>query len=426
MAHYGIIAPAVFGHFNPMATLGRELISRGNRVTFIGVPDIEEKTRNAGLEYRVIGEQEFPPGTIAESMDTLGRLAGRAALKFTIDWYVRSTETVLAQCPDIFRELQIDAHITDQTTAFTGSAAEMLDLPWVSVCNALIINRHSRVPPFATAWKYRDTWSARLRNRFVNWMMDRAFRPVFKVRDRYRREWGLPVDPDPFAVHTMLAGISQQPPMFEFPRSDLPPMLHFVGPLRDERSQIEVDFPFDQLDERPLVYASMGTLQNRVPAVFRKVAEACATLDVQLVITVGGKKEGVDDLPGDPIVVEFAPQLELIRRATLVITHAGLNTTLDALSHGVPLVAIPVTNEQPGIGARIEHVGAGRVVPYRKLTAERLRDAVATVLGNGSFRESAKRLRDDIESAGGVKRAADIIAQAVQTREPVLNPAMQS
>jgi UDP:flavonoid glycosyltransferase YjiC (YdhE family) len=59
-------------------------------------------------------------------------------------------------------------------------------------------------------------------------------------------------------------------------------------------------------------------------------------------------------LPDDAIIVDYAPQLQLLKKASLCITHAGINTTLESLSNGVPLVAIPIANDQPGIGARIE------------------------------------------------------------------------
>src|SRR5205807_10507854 len=92
-----------------------------------------------------------------------------------------------------------------------------------------------------------------------------------------------------------------------------------------------------KLDGRPLVYASMGTLQNRQKHIFGIIAEACAGLDVQLVLSLGGggKPEDMEELAGGPIVVEFAPQLELLKRAALCITHAGLNTALECLSNGV-------------------------------------------------------------------------------------------
>lgn len=87
-----------------------------------------------------------------------------------------------------------------------------------------------------------------------------------------------------------------------------------------------VEFPFDKLNGKPLIYASMGTLQNRLQYVFEYIAEACAELEAQLVISLGGSAvpETLPKLHGTPLVVKFAPQLELLQKASLVITHAGL------------------------------------------------------------------------------------------------------
>src|SRR5207244_2301491 len=109
-------------------------------------------------------------------------------------------------------------------------------------------------------------------------------------------------------------------------------------------------FPFERLDGRPLIYTSMGTIQNQLMPIFRTIAAACAGLDAQLVMALGVKDAPLlEGLKGDPIIVAYAPQLELLRRASLVITHAGLNTVLESLAHGVPMVAIPIANDQPGV-----------------------------------------------------------------------------
>jgi UDP:flavonoid glycosyltransferase YjiC (YdhE family) len=132
--------------------------------------------------------------------------------------------------------------------------------------------------------------------------------------------------------------VSQQPAALEFPRSKLPEQVKFVGPLRLQGGYAPVPFPWERLDGRPLIYASLGTLQNRIAGTFGIIAQACSGLDTQLVISTGNvvAPEALSDLPGRPVVVPYAPQLELLRRAALAVTHAGLNTVLDALSAGVP------------------------------------------------------------------------------------------
>jgi MGT family glycosyltransferase len=166
----------------------------------------------------------------------------------------------------------------------------------------------------------------------------------------------------------------------------------------------------------------MGTLQNGVLRTFRVIAEACAGLDLQLVISLGGGQDSalLGDLPGDPVVVGYAPQLELIRRAALTISHGGLNTALESLAQGVPMVVLPVTYDQPGVGARVEWSGVGLSIPVGRLTVDRLRDAVRTVLGDPAYRVRAGRLRSEIEAADGLNRAADLIEAAFGTGQRVV------
>lgn len=152
------------------------------------------------------------------------------------------------------------------------------------------------------------------------------------------------------------------------------------------------------------------------------MAEACVGLDMQLVISLGNpdSQESATNLPGSPIVVPFAPQQQLIQKATLTITHAGMNTVLGALSSGVPLVAIPITSEQPGIAARLARTGAGEVVPLSGLSVPKLRAVIKRVLTEDSYKQNALKLQQAIQKAGGVSRAADIIEQAVSTGKPVV------
>jgi MGT family glycosyltransferase len=162
-----------------------------------------------------------------------------------------------------------------------------------------------------------------------------------------------------------------------------------------------------------LIYASLGTLVNRVASMFRVIAEACDGLEAQLVISTGNgvSPEALGNLPGDPIVVSYAPQMDLLRRATLAVTHAGLNTVLEALSTGLPMVAIPVTNDQPGVAARLAWIGAGEAIPNTKVTLEGLRAAVVRVRSDPSYRAAAERVRDAIKAGGGAPRAAELIEQ---------------
>jgi UDP:flavonoid glycosyltransferase YjiC (YdhE family) len=98
-----------------------------------------------------------------------------------------------------------------------------------------------------------------------------------------------------------------------------------------------------------------------------------------------------------------------------------MNTTLESLTYGVPLVAIPITNDQPGIAARIAWSGVGEFLNLKQLSAQKLQQTINQVLSTASYRENAQRLQSQIHSAGGVDKAVDIIEQAFTTKQPVIN-----
>jgi len=229
----------------------------------------------------------------------------------------------------------------------------------------------------------------------------------------------LPEKPGLNKFESQLAQISQLPAGFDFQNCQQPPCFHYTGPFFDGSGRRETIFPWSQLDPlKPLVFVSMGTLQNGVEQVFRVVAQACANFPVQTVISLGGglSPELFGDLPGNPMVVPFAPQLELLRRATVTIFHGGLNTALESLANGVPMIAIPVTFDQPGVAARLVWTGTGRMVPVRELTVDRLRIEIGEILTNARYRTNAQMLQKQIFATNGVQSAADLIEQSFDHR----------
>jgi MGT family glycosyltransferase len=419
MTHFGIICPAETGHLNTMLPLGRELQRRGHRVTLVGVLDAQAKTQAAGLEFWAIAQSEYPLGKMAQSFAQLGKLSGLAALRYTITLYQQWTAVLLREAPGAIKEAGIEALLVDQTISAGATIAEFLEIPFINVCSAVVLLPEDSVPPHFKSWNYNPAWWACLRNRAANSLFTRLVKPIREVREDYRRQWKLPSESFPWSK---LAIVSQQPAEFEFPRKTLPQCFHFTGPYHDSTGRVAVDFPYEKLTGQPLIYASMGTLQNRQEQIFQTIAEACVGLDAQLVISLGGSgsPESLQGLPGEPIVVSYAPQLELLKKTTLTITHAGMNTALECLTNGVPMVAIPVANDQPGIAARIAWTGAGELVPLSRLSVPKLRSSIQRVLSQDSYKKNAFRLQEAIHRAGGVNRAADIIEQAISTGKPVL------
>ncbi len=415
--HFGLLCLAVSGHLNPTLALGRELQARGHRVTMIQILEAKARVLAAGVDYCEIGTVDYPLGTIERQLDRLSQLQGIAAVKYTLHLFQKTAAMILRDAPNVIRSAGIEALIIDQVNIEGPSIAESLNLPWITICGALMIDREPGIPPFISHWSYHPSGWARLRNRVGSALLNQLARGNFRVINEFRDRVGLPRYPDGYYPVSPLAQICQHPPEFEFPRQQLPQNFYFSGPHVDDRARGVIPFPYEKLTDQPLIYASLGTLQNGQTWIFECIAEACADLPVQVVISLGRSTARLlTNLPGDPIVVAYAPQLDLLKRATLTITHAGLNTVLESLGQGVPLVAIPVTNDQPGVASRLVRSGAGERVLLSKLTVNRLRQAIDRVLTQPKYRENAIRMQMSIQALGGVARSADIVETVLSNR----------
>jgi zeaxanthin glucosyltransferase len=239
--------------------------------------------------------------------------------------------------------------------------------------------------------------------------------PCEAVTREYVERVGLKVNvDDPYFAFSRLAQITQTPKVFDFPSDHWPAHFHHTGPLHDGQGRVPIAFPWERLTGEPLIYASMGTLNNGSESVYRTIIEAACSAGQQLVLSVGRNVDpaqlGV--VSSNTIIVAHAPQLELLQKAALCITHAGQNTVLEALAKGVPLVAIPVANDQPGVAARIAFTNTGKFVPFADLSAPFLRSLVDQVITDPLYRENAQKMAAVIQKLNGPRLAADIIEDA--------------
>jgi MGT family glycosyltransferase len=168
----------------------------------------------------------------------------------------------------------------------------------------------------------------------------------------------------------------------------------YVGPSITERPD---DTPLPELDGRPVILVSLGTANAEAGAKFLRTAvEALAELpDYQGIVV---------DPTGEVTDVRRVPQLALLPKCAAVVCHAGHNTVCEALSHGVPLVVAPIRDDQPIVAQR---------VPYGRVTAEQLREAITEALGHA---EGARRIQSSFASAGGAEAAANWLSELAATR----------
>jgi MGT family glycosyltransferase len=315
-------------------------------------------------------------------------------------------------------ETGVEAIVIDTIYTLVELVPMSLGISYVHVWNILHIDLSGATPPGVFSWPYENTPEALTRNLKGVKAAGELFAPVVPLAMSYAEEAGLEIDwNDPAATVSKLAVVTQTPKEFDFPGIPWPAQFHYTGPFCDMEGREPIAFPWEKLTGKPLVYASLGTLVNGLEHIYKTILQATGELSgIQVVLSVG-KNVKFDDLgaiPSNVIVVRTAPQIELLKRAALCITHAGLNTTLESLAHGVPMVAIPIGYDQPGTAARIAHHGTGEFIEVDELTTERLRELVEKVLQDPSYRARADYFQNVIAKARGLDGAADIVEQAFQ------------
>jgi MGT family glycosyltransferase len=415
MSHFGALSYKGIGHLNPLIVLSRQLMARGHRVTFFQKPELEARVRQYGLEFSPIGgdRSSGKQGLTDTQRSTLSAIA---ALRYNLGRIVDDMETSLRETPGALTQAGIDALIIDEISLSGPTLAQMLHLPYFVVSTSVPHNFGWTVPYWLAGCNYRTTYFSRLQNALLQLSVLRMRGPARWKLDDYRRQVGLGPIRGIQKVFPELAHIAQLPRCLDFPRSKLPNNFYYTGPFVDEAARPPVEFPWNRLDGRPLIYASLGTRKNSQPAIFPLIAEACDALNLQLVISLGGRRdpETFDDLPGHPVIVRDAPQLELIKRAEIVITHGGLNTVLETLLEGKPMIAIPMAYDQPAVAARLAWLRVAEVLPVKKISEKQIRLALSKLLNNTSYRDAATELQTWIQSARGLERAVEVIEEALE------------
>jgi zeaxanthin glucosyltransferase len=401
----GFICLNLPGHLNPMTALARQLQGRNHEVVFL------YSSSANGLPC-VPGYDKDP---INENRPEVSKLQGDDALGFAINLLVQRTEAMLQSMPAMLEATAVDALIIDPIQFYAELAPMSLGLPFIHAAVAIHCDYSGYTPLCIYGDRHQITPEAVARNRkgvarFAKMLRNEGVQA-------YARSAGLEIDwEDPGFSLSKIAWLTQTPREFDFENSHWPPQFRHTGPFHDGKGRAEVNFPWDRLTGEPLIYASMGTILNGQADVFQTIAAGVAKhKDVQLVLSIGDQlePEQIGPVPGNAIIVKRAPQLELLKLASVCITHAGLNTVLESLAQGVPQVAIPVTFDQPGIAARIACHKTGRVTSLDKLSATHLSTLLGEVLSDSTYRENACRIQKAIVKANGLSAAAELIEHSL-------------
>jgi len=413
----GFICPNVPGHLNPMTALARHLQVRGHEVVFL------YSSGAAGLPF-IPGPEKDP---LRENLPEVSKLQGDEAVKFSLRMLMTQTETILKSLPGMVESNGIDAVVLDTVQFYAELSPIELGMPYIQVAAAVHFDFSGYTPLCLYGWPHQSTPGALVRNREGVTNFVALLESANKGVKAYAKNAGLNMNwEDPGSTISPLASITQIPKAFDFESSHWPAQFHHTGPLHDGKGRENVNFPWERITGEPLIYASMGTILNGRVDVFRAIIAALAKhKDLQLVLSVGDQVDPkkIGPVPNNAIIVKKAPQLELLKQASVCITHAGLNTVLESLTQGVPQVAIPVAYDQPGVAARIANKQTGVVTSLDKLTPDHLSALLNEVICNSAYRENARSLQKAIAEANGLSVAADLVEQSLGVGKPSKKPA---
>ena len=418
--HIGITAPAFPSHWRALEALAQVLRARGHRVTFFHQPDAAKLLDDPALGFHAIGARTHPEGSLPAVLKRAASPGSPLGLRRVIQDMAATTDMLCRELPPALRDSGVELLVCDQMEAAGGLVAEAIGLPCVSVACALPINREPGIPLPVMPWGYAATPRDLEVQRASAQVYDHMMGAHARVIEAHARAFGLTPRR---ALHECLspsAQISQTTPSFDFPRQAPPPGFHAVGPLRPASAQVMPELGLSA--EGPFVFASLGTLQGQRRALLGRIARACQHAQVQVLIAhcggLTGREAEALRVPGHVWVTDFAPQQAVLERADAVISHAGLNTALDACAAGKPVLALPIAFDQPGVAARLVHAGAGLKASPRWASSRTLATLLRRLLDEPSFADNARRLGAEIAVAGGAARAADVIEQVAASGVP--------
>ena len=134
-----------------------------------------------------------------------------------------------------------------------------------------------------------------------------------------------------------------------------------------------------------------------------------------MVIMSVGKKINISDLGQIPTnfkLYNYVPQLEVLKKVDLFITHGGMNSSSEGLYNNVPLIVVPQFGDQPVVAKRVEELGAG--VPLMgDISPLAIENAVNKILSDNSYKENAKKVGESLRECGGYKKAAEAIHKVI-------------
>ena len=421
MASILFAAVPVHGHVTPLLTVARHLVARGDRVRFLTGSRFADAVNSTGAQHIPLpAEADYDD---RQDWDHIfpqrASLKGSKAIAFDVEHvFVRPA---LAQHDAVMAlngDEPADVLLTDP--GFVGGGFVLghspRERPPIVVCGVVPLTIASRdTAPYGMGLTPMRGPVGRLRNTVLNQMAARTvFVPGQRLADDVNR--GLFGRPLPFPVLDWprhAEAIAQfTVPEFEYPRSDAPSTLHFVGPISATGSQAPLPPWWAELDgSRPVVHVTQGTIANRdYRQIIAPTLDALANDDLLVVVTTGGRPlDTLPPLPANARVATYLPYEALLPKTDVFVTNGGYGGVQYALRYGLPIVTSSGHEDKPEVAARIAWSGVGRRLNTETPSPAAVRAAVRSVLQEPRYRANAEAMATSMGRAGGISQLAQLV-----------------
>lgn len=426
MARIGFFVLPNTGCLNASLKLANDLKTRGHHVCYLGLEDSEQYVRSNGFEFVPVFRQHFPKGYYAEHLKfealPFGLDLFRALRSFKARFKVLFDDLISQGGQEfltILKELKPDMIIFasgDPYVEWPALLAYSMRIKGIYLHDALWPYEDAGIPPIWTSLIPTNSLGSRLQI-YLAWKKAKLMGAIFsKVYQLLRLDFGF----EEFARRLAskcgyhcelndtiyrrqiprLVELVPCPADFDFPGASIPGRYHIEPSIHVDRKQ--VSFPWDRLaPDRPLVYCALGTVLFFAKAKYRNffqtVVDASSIRPAWQWVLAIGELLGSSDLhsvPANIIVVNQAPQLAILERATMMITHGGTNTIKECIYFGVPMVVFPLGADHPGNTARVVYHGLGVKGELSKLNVKYLQDLIDTVDKSSYIRNQMTIMQD--------------------------------
>ncbi|WP_205471431.1 nucleotide disphospho-sugar-binding domain-containing protein [Nocardioides sp. SYSU D00038] len=388
------------------------LVERGHEVRWLAGREFEQlvESTGAGFEPFVHSHDPAHGGGLAERFPQREALSGVAGITFDIKHVF--LDEIPAQVRDYRRVLATyDADVVVADTGVMGTRVqhELGGPRWASIGVTPLALPSRDVAPFGPGLPPPRTNAARLRAGLLSFGMRVAMRGVERHHAVVRARLGLPRSPLGVfeAVASPYLFLQTGTEAVDYPRSDLPPQVHYVGPLVSSGLPSSSATDWSGLaGGRPIVVLTQGTVATGRDSLVGPGLRALAGEPVH-VVAVGGERPEV--LPANAVHVPYLPYDEVLPHASAMVTNGGYGGVQIALAHGVPLAIAGTTEDKPEVAARIAWAGAGLDLRKADPTEAALRDAVRRLLEEPGLREAARRIAQDFAAHDAGRTSAELL-----------------